>query len=100
MINRIVAGAQNNSDSQPFAARGGRTGESMVSQLQGRYYELCYRGNLFQAHAIITAPVIYTTAAGTGGPLIWNNSTDTNVVLLAATFGVTTVTTVAAALGI
>jgi hypothetical protein len=101
MFSEVIVGPQAAvSDNTKIIARGGRTGEMMISELQGRYYENCYRGNLFIAHAIVTAPVIYTTAAGTGGPLIWNNSTSTNVVLLAASIGVTTVTTVAAALGI
>ena len=75
-----------------------------VSSVHGSYYEACLRGNLFVAQAIVTAPVIYTTAAGTGGPLIWNGSGRTpgatvNVNVLAIGWGVTTVTTVAAALG-
>ena len=78
----------------------GKSGESLYSQFHGKYYSQASRGNLFMAHAIVTAPVIYTTAAGTGGPLIWNGSTTHNVVLLAAGYGVTVVTTVAAALGI
>lgn len=76
-----------------------------VADIHSRYYEACLRGNLFVAHAIVTAPVIYTTAAGTGGPLIWNGSTRTggssgvNVNVLSIGWGITTVTTVAAALG-
>jgi len=31
-------------------------------------------GNVFVAQAIITAPVGYGTAAGTGGPLLWNGT--------------------------
>ena len=100
MLNEIIVGPQTNGDSQKVTARGGKGGDQIVSQLMARYYEQCYRGNLFTAHAIVTAPVIYTTAAGTGGPLIWNGSSSVNVVLLAVTFGVTVVTTVAAALGI
>lgn len=71
-----------------------------VSEYHGRLYELSYRKKIFMAHAIVTAPVIYTTAAGTGGPLIWNGSTTVNAVLLKVGFGVSTVSTVAAALGI
>lgn len=29
-------------------------------------------GRLYTARAIVTAPVIFSTAAGTGGPLLWN----------------------------
>lgn len=55
---------------------------------------------MFMAHANVTAPVIYTTAAGTGGPLLWNGSTTVNAVLLAVGYGLTVAPTVAAALGI
>src|SRR5882672_847531 len=67
----------------------------------GDWYEIAKRGNLFQANAIITAPVIFTTAAGTGGPLIWNPlNSGYNVALLAVSFGLTVASTVVAALGI
>lgn len=83
------------------ALRAGRSAELVVTELHGRYYEQSKRGNLFVAHAIVTAPVIYSTAANTGGPLIWNPpSSGVDVVLLGFSFGVTVVTTVAAALGI
>src|SRR5689334_17911176 len=72
-----------------------------VADAHGRYYEASSRGRLYHAHAIVTAPVIYTTAAGTGGPLLWNPPTSTKLVVpVAVGFGVTTVTTVAAALGL
>jgi hypothetical protein len=77
-----------------------------VLDIHGRYYEASQRGNLFVAHAIVTAPVVYTTEAGTGGPLLWNGSgvatnpgAKVKANILAVGFGVTTVTTVAAALG-
>lgn len=38
------------------------------------YYDLARRGQVYMAQAIVTAPVAYTTAAGTGGPLLWNGS--------------------------
>ena len=84
---------------QPF--RQIRDGSMGVSEIMGRYYEMAYRGQLFRAHAIVTAPVIFTTAAGTGGPFLWNPPTSkVNAVLIAVSIGVTVVTTVAAALGI
>lgn len=78
----------------------GRTGEIMTADTHGQLTEASVRGNLFMAHAIVTAPVIYSTAAGTGGPLIWNNSTNKNINILKVGFGTTVVTTVAAALGL
>jgi hypothetical protein len=64
------------------------------------YYALARDGLVQSAYAIVTAPVIYSTAAGTGGPLLWNSSTNKNAVLLYVTCPVSVVTTVAAALGI
>lgn len=95
-------GEQNYVDgSQPsLGNRYDRQGGQVVSQLLARYQELTYRQRVFTAHAIVTAPVIYTTAAGTGGPLLWNGSTTHNLVLLAAGFGTAVVTTVAATLGL
>jgi hypothetical protein len=95
-------GEQNYSDNQTpnQGYRMGRQGELVASQLHGRYYEQASRGRLFTAHAIITAPVIYTTAAGTGGPLIWNGSSTHRLAILAVGWGVSVVTTVAATLGL
>src|ERR1700752_4636096 len=64
------------------------------------YYHYSREGKVFAAQAIVTAPVIYSTAAGTGGPFLWNNTVDKDAVLIGITCAVTTVTTVAAALGI
>ena len=89
---RQTAGTPNNP--------GGIFGESLFSETVGRYSTLAVNGKLMMAHAIVTAPVIYTTAAGTGGPLLWNGTSNLSAHLLAVGFGVTTVTTVAAALGI
>lgn len=88
-------------DGTAVASRGGRMADLIVSELQGRYYENASRGNLFSAFAIVTAPVIFSTAASTGGPLVWNPSTSgKNVAVLAVTCALTVVTTVAAALGL
>mgnify|MGYP004704262161 CR=1 FL=1 len=68
------------------------------------YYDLCKNQQVFAARAIVTAPVIFSTAAGTGGPLLWNNSgssdEEVDAVILGITCALTTVTTVAAALGL
>lgn len=80
--------------------RGGRTGEQLISQVHGQYYEQSSRGNIFMAQAIITAPVIWTTEAGTGGPLLWNGSSSVKASILAVGWGVSTVSTVAAAVGL
>lgn len=81
-------------------ARFSQSGSLVVDNLHGVYYEQASRGNLFTAHAIVTAPVIYTTAAGTGGPLLWNGSSTVKASLIAVGWGISTVTTVAAILGL
>ena len=88
------------SDGNPREARITRTGEWAASDVHGKYFEASSRGNLFMARAIITAPVIFSTAAGTGGPLLWNGTTNKNASILAVGWGVTVVTTVAAAVGL
>ena len=95
-------GEQNFSDNQTpnQGFRMGRQGEQIHSQLHGRYYEQASRGRLFTAHAIITAPVIFSTAAGTGGPLLWNGSSTHRLAILAVGWGISTVSTVAAVLGL
>ena len=68
------------------------------------YFDRALQGQVFAAYANVTAPVIWTTPTGTGGPLLWNNTgiadKPVNAVLLGVTCAVTVVTTVAAALGI
>jgi hypothetical protein len=54
---------------------------------------------LYVAHATVTAPVIYSTAAGTGGPLLWNGSVNVIARIVAVGFGTKTASTVAGALG-
>lgn len=79
----------------------GRQGEWLVSEWNGRYGNLAAAGKLFMAQAIVTAPVIFSTAAGTGGPLVWNPpGSGVNVSVMAVSLGITVVTTVAAALGL
>lgn len=78
----------------------GSTSELQVNDTHGRLYEASRLGRLFVAHAIVTAPVIWSTAAGTGGPLIWNGSSTVNVNLLALGLVETTATSVPGSLGI
>jgi hypothetical protein len=80
-----------------------RQGALLTSQLHGRYAEQARRGRLFWARGIVTAPVIFSTAAGTGGPLLYNGTntaTGVNAVLLGIGIVGTVASTVAAALGI
>jgi hypothetical protein len=67
------------SPSAQVIARGGNLGETIVSELHGRYYEQCYRRNLFSAYAAAQT----LAAAGTAmtGLALWNGSTTVNLVL-------------------
>jgi len=76
-----------------------RQGNTVVVNGHGYYTEPSYRQRLFVAQAIVTAPVIYTTAAGTGGPLIWNGSTSFNVNILKVGYALTTASGATGALG-
>lgn len=62
------------------------------------------RGACFAANAIVTSPVIYSTAAGTGGPLLYNGTatdhTGVTAFLLAVSYGLTVASTVSCAIGI
>lgn len=93
-------GPQTLADGATRELRLGRTGAGVVTDAHGRYYEAAARGRLFMAHAIVTAPVIWSTAAGTGGPLVWNGSTTHNVNILAMSAVITTASGVAGALGL
>lgn len=49
----------------------GAVGELVVSELLGKYATLVKAGKVFYTSAIITAPVIFSTAAQLG-PMLWN----------------------------
>lgn len=71
----IVVGQQSASDSSTIQARGGKQGDSIVSELHGRYYEQTYRGNMFsvatQGTGVTTTAALATTFTGlaVGNPL-------------------------------
>lgn len=66
------------------------------------------RGNVFAATAIVTAPGLWSTAAGTGGPLLYNGSGSAlsgtgrgvTAYLLALSYGITTSSGAAGGLGL
>lgn len=63
------------------------------------YRDAAYGKRLFVAQAIVTAPGLFSTAAGTGGPLLWNSTSDKIASIVAVGFAVTVASTVAGALG-
>ena len=80
---------------------GGIFGESLVSEICGRYSNLAVTAKVMSAYAIVTSGVIWSTAAGTGGPLLWNGTSNLSAHLLAVTIGgISTANTVATSIGI
>lgn len=70
-ISQLQVGIQNASDgAAAINARGGKQGETIVSELHGRYYEQTYRGNVFglctQGTGITTTAALATTWTGLG----------------------------------
>lgn len=79
----------------------GIVNEFLVSEVLGRYSNLVKTGRVYSAYATLTAPVIFTTAAGTGGPLLWNPpASGLDAHILAIGFSTSVVTTVAGGIGI
>lgn len=80
-----------------------RQGAVLADGLHGKYVEQARRNRLFWASAIVTAPVIFSTAAGTGGPLLYNGTSPASGVLcaiLGISLNQSVVTTVAAGIGL
>lgn len=60
MFVQAEPGAQNANDGNPINLRAGRTGELMVSELHGRYYEQTVRGGMFS----VASQAVATTTVG------------------------------------
>lgn len=89
-------------DGSTIDARGGRLGDTIVSELNGRFYEQTYRGNTYSTGMQLTSisNATFTTADGLSGTLataatatpilgIWNPTTsNVYAVMLQATLGV------------
>ena len=77
---------------------------TLSAELRSTIYDWARQGRVYTSFATVTAPVIYSTAAGTGGPLLWNNTANApqavNAVLLALGVGIVTASGVASSLGI
>ena len=80
--------------------RGTSTGEQAVSLAHAGLREPSSRKKLFFANAIVTAPVIFSTEAGTGGPLLYNPSSSIQANIIAVGYGITTASGVSASIGL
>lgn len=78
----------------------GMVGELLVSEILGKYATLVKSGKVFYTSAIITAPVIFSTA-GQLGPMLWNRpGSGVDAHILGVAVGQpTTASTVAGAIG-
>src|ERR1700692_3367917 len=56
-LNQLQVGPVPASDGTPVTARGGKAGEALVQELNGRCYEVTYLGNVFSASNQTTIPV-------------------------------------------
>ena len=87
-------------DATRSSGRAAKTGEQVMSQVHAALREPSSRKKLFFAQAIVTAPVIWTTEAGTGGPLLYNPSSSVEANIIAVGYGITTASTVSASIGL
>ena len=74
-----TAGAKNLNDTSQGNLRIGGAGELIVSQMWGKYGELCKRGCVFSARSVLQAIPIQTTL--TNSPCLWNPSTSGKIVI-------------------
>lgn len=72
MLSQTVVGVQPGSDGSLVSQRAGRLGDTIVSELHGRYYEQAYRKNLFTAYCAAQALSVAGTAMV--GLQVWNGS--------------------------
>jgi hypothetical protein len=99
-VTRVVAGEQNNSDSQPFVARGGKQGEQLASELHGRYYEQTYRDHVFSGSIVGQVTTVGTNTTYTGLCLSNPISSTKNLVVLSAGYSFIVAFSAAAHIGL
>ena len=76
----VVPGAVQRADGTLGAVRGGKTGEMLISQAHGKYYEAALRGKLHYSYCAAIAMSASATAAI--GNIVWNPpSSGANLVL-------------------
>lgn len=88
MISQLQVGPTINSDGVIVTQRAGKQGDSIASELHGRFYEQCYRGNVFSAGSSTTALSANTISLTSGTtPIVgvYNPATSSvNLVILQA----------------
>lgn len=98
MLSELKVGPQFNNDGVQNPQRAGKQGDTMVSELHGRFYEQNYRGNLYNFGlsntALVAANAIATGLTATAQPVVglYNPiSSGVNLVILQANIVVTTI---------
>lgn len=99
MLNQGQVGPQVLSDGAPATQRLGKSGESILQQLHGRFYEQVYRGNVYSigcGASALSATTVTLTATSTPILGVWNPPASVvNLVILQAalTWYINTLTT-------
>lgn len=68
----LLTGPQTATDGGQSQARGGRMGDTVVTELHGKYYEQTSRGNVYLGRSASAGIAIIVPAAGGGHPTLWN----------------------------
>jgi len=74
MLSKLLVGPQTAIDGQWTNARGGNEGQSIISQLHGRYYELNRRGQLYCAATGVAGVVLPVYTATAHKFVLWNQA--------------------------
>lgn len=83
--NQLVVGPQQTNDGSQVQARAGKNNEAMVTELNGRYYEQGYRGNMFYAvNSAAQAVSLSSTTTYTGLAVANPTGSGKNLILLEA----------------
>ena len=69
---QLAIGSQTKSDGSFGYLRGGKGGQIIGSDLHGKYYEQCSRGNVYLGRSASTGIAIIVPATGGGHPTLWN----------------------------
>ncbi len=102
-LNQLIVGPQTLSDSAtPVNARGGKGGETIVTELHGVYAEAASRGRVFMAYTVIAGVALPVAAATLNSKFTLHNPANSNVnmELISYTMGIDSATTVVNGVGL
>lgn len=102
-LNQLVVGEQNFLDSStPINARGGKRGQTIVSELTGMYGEASSRGRVFMAYTVIAGVALPVAAATLNSKFTLHNpvGSGVNLELISFTMGIDSATDVVNGIGL